>query len=255
MFSRVLTNLKLPTCVAMLALILSACGGGSAGGSANVANVNNPVETPTLSAKPAGTPLTSSDVQSATDASSTPQTVASSSSPSFADTQTSENSEDTDSVIVPASPVIIVNSGNGIQRNPSGNIAKNPTPTANAVTSTSSKISSISSSVSSIASSAARISASSVSSRSSTASSASTVGATIEWAHPISRANGSYLNLDEIGGYDIRYKTAASSTYTHIDISGNWTTSYFFPTSLLGLTFEIAVYDTDGIYSDYTAIN
>jgi len=78
--------------------------------------------------------------------------------------------------------------------------------------------------------------------------------AIIEWAHPIARANGDYLNLDEIGGYDIRYKPSTSSTYTHINIKGNSTTSYTFTGALSGLTFEIAVYDTASIYSQYVVI-
>jgi hypothetical protein len=80
-------------------------------------------------------------------------------------------------------------------------------------------------------------------------------GATIEWAHPISRANGDYLNLVEIGGYDIRYKSASATDYTHINIQGNTTTKYVYTSSIVGLTFEIAIYDTAGIYSDYVIIN
>ena len=84
---------------------------------------------------------------------------------------------------------------------------------------------------------------------------AGTNGATIEWAHPIYRANGEYLNLSEIGGYDIRYKLPLVDIYTHINIPGNSTTSYKFLTSVVGLTFDIAVYDTSGNYSDYVTIN
>lgn len=80
-------------------------------------------------------------------------------------------------------------------------------------------------------------------------------GASIEWSHPISRANGDYLNLDEIGGYDIRYKAVLDLLYIHIDIKGNSTTSYKFLNSIIDLKFEIAVYDINGVYSDYVPIN
>jgi len=95
---------------------------------------------------------------------------------------------------------------------------------------------------------------SSSSSKVSSSSSSVAVSAIIEWAHPIARANGDYLNLDEIGGYNIRYKSSASNTYTYIDVKGNSTTSYKFLGSLSGLTFEIAVYDTDRVYSEYVTI-
>jgi hypothetical protein len=63
------------------------------------------------------------------------------------------------------------------------------------------------------------------------------------------------LTLEEIGGYDIRYKALLDLVYLHIDIKGSTTTSYKFLSSVLGLSFEIAVYDTNGVYSDYVPIN
>jgi hypothetical protein len=92
------------------------------------------------------------------------------------------------------------------------------------------------------------------SSKASSSSSSVATSAVIEWSHPIARANGDYLNLDEIGGYDIRYKSAASNIYNHINVKGNSTTSYTFVGSLSGLTFEIAVYDTRSVYSQYVTI-
>jgi hypothetical protein len=61
--------------------------------------------------------------------------------------------------------------------------------------------------------------------------------------------------LVEIGGYDIRYKSISAIDYSHVNIQGNETTKYLFTGSANGLTFEIAVYDTAGIYSDYIPIN
>jgi hypothetical protein len=61
--------------------------------------------------------------------------------------------------------------------------------------------------------------------------------------------------LEEIGGYDIRYKLANATDYTHVNIQGNTTTKYIYNGSIAGLMFEIAIYDTTGIYSDYITIN
>lgn len=63
------------------------------------------------------------------------------------------------------------------------------------------------------------------------------------------------MNLDEIGGYDIRYKSSLSDIYTHINIKGNSTTLYKVTGYLSAVTFEIAVYDTDNVYSEYVIIN
>ncbi len=114
-----------------------------------------------------------------------------------------------------------------------------------------------SSSVASMAlSSKASSSAASIALSSKAASSvAGALGATIEWAHPTARENGNYLELTEIGGYQIRYKTPAATVFSYITIEGNATTTYLFNKSIIGLKFEIAVYDNAGLYSDFVEIN
>lgn len=84
-------------------------------------------------------------------------------------------------------------------------------------------------------------------------SSSSTSARKITWSHPIERENGQYLELDEIGGYEIRYRTTASSNYTYVTLSGNKTTEYV-PSKFEGLEFEIAVFDTQGIYSQFVKV-
>ncbi len=84
---------------------------------------------------------------------------------------------------------------------------------------------------------------------------AGVLGATIEWAHPTARENGDYLELTEIGGYQIRYKAPTAAVFSYITIVGNGTTSYVFTQSIVGLQLQIAVYDSSGIYSDFVSIN
>lgn len=113
--------------------------------------------------------------------------------------------------------------------------------------STSSKSSSTFSSTSSTSRSAS-------SNASSNASSAAIETITITWGHPNQREDGSFLELDDIGGYEIRYRKPAGTRYTYINLNGNRTTQYEFTGPVQDLEFEIAVLDTTGLYSRYVKI-
>lgn len=115
--------------------------------------------------------------------------------------------------------------------------------------------SSRSSSVSSSISSSSRSSSSLSSSRSSSSSVAATKSVTIQWSHPTQRENGAYLELHEIGGYEIRVRTSGNSSYTTYRITGNTTTSYTLPAYNSDTSVEIAVFDTAGIYSSFIVVN
>jgi hypothetical protein len=78
---------------------------------------------------------------------------------------------------------------------------------------------------------------------------------TVQWSHPTQRENGSYLELSEIGGYEIRVRTTGSSSYTTYKINGNSTTSYTLPAYSSNMTVEIAVFDTTGVYSSFVTVN
>lgn len=111
--------------------------------------------------------------------------------------------------------------------------------------STSSKSSSNSSSKSSLSSSAKS---------SSSASSVALQTITITWSHPNQRENGTFLELEEIGGYEIRYRKPTDSRYTYITLNGNRTNEYAFTGNTLGLEFEIAVFDNRGLYSRFVKV-
>jgi hypothetical protein len=135
---------------------------------------------------------------------------------------------------------------------------------ASSVVQASSMMSSSRSSVSSSRSSSSRSSSSrssslAVSSSSSSSSVASSSiqprQATIRWSHPTQRENGDYLELDEIGGYEIRVRPSGTAVYTYYPIVGNQTTSYPLNNYLSTMTVEIAVYDTQGLYSQFVTVS
>lgn len=80
------------------------------------------------------------------------------------------------------------------------------------------------------------------------------------WYEPTERANGETIELSEIGGYEIRYKQDDDDSYTVLTVectSDDYTTDGRCKKDLSDIpnpddqTIEVAVFDTDGIYSDY----
>jgi hypothetical protein len=92
----------------------------------------------------------------------------------------------------------------------------------------------------------------------SSASSVASLAATLSWSHPNQRENGKFLELDEIAGYEIRYRKPTGTRYTYITLYGNRTTEYTFPEDMQihaqDLEFEIAVFDTKGLYSQFVKV-
>lgn len=77
---------------------------------------------------------------------------------------------------------------------------------------------------------------------------------TLMWSNPTSRENGEYLELDEIGGYEIRYKKVTDSVYTTVVINNNDTNSYSMSQPSGSYEYEIATFDTTGLYSNFVSI-
>jgi hypothetical protein len=78
-------------------------------------------------------------------------------------------------------------------------------------------------------------------------------GLTLEWTPPTERENGRYLELTEIGGYEIRYRLTNESSYKTLKVGPNVNRHTF--TDLLGdYEFKIAAFDTDGLYSKFVII-
>lgn len=94
-------------------------------------------------------------------------------------------------------------------------------------------------------------SAKSTSSASSSASSQKSVKLT--WTHPNQRENGQFLELNEIGGYEIRYRKTTDPRYTYIVINSNRVTEYT-QANANDTEFEIAVFDSNGVYSRFVKV-
>ncbi|MEN0038554.1 MAG: carbohydrate-binding protein [Cellvibrio sp.] len=140
-----------------------------------------------------------------------------------------------------------------------------PGSTSPTVSSSSSSAPSTTPTVSSAASSApAQVTASSssapsvsVSSSSSSAPSSQKVAGPvgISWTAPGLRENGTYLDVTELGGYEIRYKKTGDSKYTYVSINDPWTNNYKFEWLEGDYIFQIAAFDKNGIYSPFVDIH
>ena len=103
-------------------------------------------------------------------------------------------------------------------------------------------------------SSASNSSSSAKSISSASSSTTSQQSAKLTWAHPSQRENGQYLELDEIGGYEIRYRKATDKRFTYIVINSNQVTEYTHADAS-GTEFEIAVFDINGVYSRFVKVS
>ncbi|WP_024461922.1 fibronectin type III domain-containing protein [Marinimicrobium sp. LS-A18] len=77
----------------------------------------------------------------------------------------------------------------------------------------------------------------------------------LEWDAPQSRENGEYLELYEIGGYELRYRKAGDSEYEVIPVEDGATESHEFDDLSGQYEFSIAAYDTNGLYSEFVNLS
>jgi hypothetical protein len=127
-----------------------------------------------------------------------------------------------------------------------------------AVLSSSSSSSSSSSTLSSTSSSLSSTSSTSSSPSSTSSSSSSSVvegSVGLYWSAPTLRENGEYLDITEIGGYEVRYKLKSEDTYKVIQISDAFIDAYYFDYLKGEYEFQIATFDKDGLYSGFVDIN
>lgn len=112
------------------------------------------------------------------------------------------------------------------------------------------------------ASSSSSSSVSSTSSSSSSSSSASVedpgtapAAVILQWQRPEQRENGEYLEADEIGGYELRYKKLNSDEFNYLVVEDGWRESFEFQQELIGAyEFQIAAFDTNGLYSEFVSL-
>ncbi len=79
-------------------------------------------------------------------------------------------------------------------------------------------------------------------------------GVVLEWTTPDQRENGHYLELDEIGGYEIRYQQGSEGERQSIVVEDAYATSHTLTLDEGVYEFTIAVFDVNGLYSRFVPI-
>jgi hypothetical protein len=74
----------------------------------------------------------------------------------------------------------------------------------------------------------------------------------LTWIAPQLRADKSSLDITELGGYRLRYKSVSDSKFTYITINDPWTTTYNFSWLEGDYLFEIAAFDKAGLLSEFS---
>lgn len=76
----------------------------------------------------------------------------------------------------------------------------------------------------------------------------------IYWNAPSQRENGEYLDLQDVGGYEIRYRLRNQANYQSVRINDAYTDSYYFDYLEGDYQFEIATFDSTGLYSRFVPV-
>lgn len=151
-------------------------------------------------------------------------------------------------------------------RDYAGNLSELSSPTvartlrANTPNSSSSSEAAVSSSSQSSSSSSNNQQTSSTSSSSSSNSSSSSSSTNarqsvhVKWQHPTQRANGTYLELQEIAGYEIRKKNNLTGEIIFIVVEGNAQTDFIMDDITANDVIDITVYDSNKLYSDFVRL-
>lgn len=72
------------------------------------------------------------------------------------------------------------------------------------------------------------------------------------WSAPQQRSNGDPMTISDIGGYEIRYRNSKTPYFKTILIRDADIDQYRLNNIVLdNLVIEVAVFDTNGIYSDF----
>ena len=80
--------------------------------------------------------------------------------------------------------------------------------------------------------------------------------AVLRWSVPTERENGEPLAVDDIGGYEIRYRAGDAEEFSSVIVPDGSATSFTL-NDLTGANYaiEVAAFDTDGLFSDFVPIN
>ncbi len=76
----------------------------------------------------------------------------------------------------------------------------------------------------------------------------------MSWIAPNLREDGSFLDITELGGYELRYKLLSAADFTYISIADPWTNFYNFSWLEGNYVFQIAAFDKNGLYSNFVNV-
>ncbi|MDR7089374.1 fibronectin type III domain-containing protein [Cellvibrio fibrivorans] len=76
----------------------------------------------------------------------------------------------------------------------------------------------------------------------------------IHWVTPNQRVNGDYMDIGEIGGYELRYKREIDNYFTSVIINDKDAATYYLDDLRGEYEFKIAVFDVDGLYSEFVEV-
>lgn len=80
--------------------------------------------------------------------------------------------------------------------------------------------------------------------------------AVLRWAVPTERENGEPLAVEDIGGYEIRYRSGDADESNSVIVPDGSATSFTLnELTDAAYTIEVAAYDTDGLFSEFVQIN
>ncbi len=75
-----------------------------------------------------------------------------------------------------------------------------------------------------------------------------------KWDVPRYREDGSYLDITELGGYELRFRRADEPHYTYVSINDPWKNYYQFRNLEGDYVLQVASFDRNGRYSKFVPL-
>lgn len=76
----------------------------------------------------------------------------------------------------------------------------------------------------------------------------------LKWDVPRFREDGSYLDISELGGYELRYRKLGDEHFTYVSINDPWKNYYQFRNLEGEFTIQVAAFDRNGLYSKFVPV-
>lgn len=80
-----------------------------------------------------------------------------------------------------------------------------------------------------------------------------TMSVNLQWTPPSQREDGSLLQESELSKYEIRYRALGVDTFEVVQVDATQTNLPLVGLPIANYEFQIAVIDTDGLYSDFVS--